>query len=267
MKRTIDRIIRNILGRFGFEVRRKAKTIYDRHTLRGTLEHAKQLGFTPGTVIDVGAAKGTFELYETFPHAKHLLIEPLVENRPYLEKIVKGLKSAEYVIAAAAKEAGAVTLNVHPDFDGSSIYLEDEAGDVNGIPRTVQAVTLDALYHEYGLHGPCLIKLDVQGAELDVLAGATLLLNATEYIVLEVSLFKFFIDGPQFYDVMVFMKERGFVLYDVLGYSYRLLDGAMSQVDLVFVKDNGMFRTHHFYATKEQREAQNKSFHKGTLPA
>jgi hypothetical protein len=59
---------------------------------------------------------------------------------------------------------------------------------------------------------------------------------------------------------MVFMKERGFVLYDMLGYSYRLLDGAMSQVDLVFVKENGMFRKNHSYATREQREAQNKMF-------
>ena len=56
------------------------------------------------------------------------------------------------------------------------------------------------------------------------------------------------------------MKERGFVLYDVLGYSYRLLDGAMSQVDLVFVQENGMFRKYHFYASKEQREAQNRLF-------
>ena len=122
------------------------------------------------------------------------------------------------------------------------------------------AITLDGLCRERDLQGPFLIKVDVQGAELDALEGATQILEHTEYIILEVSLFKFFINGPQFYDVIVFMKERGFVVYDMLGYNYRLLDGAMSQADLVFVKEKGMFRKYHFYATREQRVNQNRSF-------
>jgi FkbM family methyltransferase len=259
MKKLINTMLQGIFGRFGFELRRKDSSGI-RHTLRGALEHVKRLGFAPAAVIDVGAAKGTFELYETFPNAKHVLIEPLEENTPNLMKIVESLKNAEFVIAAATKEAGTVTFNVHPDLDGSSLYLESEDSNVNGVPRTVPAITLDGLCKERGLQGPLLIKVDVQGAELDVLAGAAQALQDTEYVILETSLFKFFVEGPQFYDVIVFMKERGFVLYDMLGYSYRLLDGAMSQVDLVFVKENGMFRKYHFYATKDQREAQNRSF-------
>ena len=259
MKTPFYSIIKYFFEHLGLEVRKKDLRAV-RHTLRGTLEHAKELGFNPHTVIDVGVARGTFELYETFPDARHLLIEPLEENRPYLEKIVNGLKNAEYVIAAATKEAGTVTFNVHPDFDGSSLYLESEDSDVNGVPRTVPAITLDDLGEEHNVHGPILIKIDVQGAELDVLDGAIQLLHAAEYIILEASLFKFFVHGPELYDAMVFMKERGFVLYDMLGYSYRLSDGAMSQVDLVFVRENGMFRKNHSYATRGQREAQNKMF-------
>jgi FkbM family methyltransferase len=257
MKNRLRSITKTVLDHFSLEIRRKNPTVA-RPTLRGTLEHAKKLGFNPQSVIDVGAATGTFALYETFPEARHLLIEPLEENRAHLEKVVAGLKNAEYIIAAATKETGTVTFNVHADFDGSSLYSECEDTDVNGVPRTVPAVMLDNLYEDRRLQGPVLIKIDVQGAELDVLRGASKLLDITEYVVLETSLFCFFVGGPQFYDVVSFMKERGFVVYDILEYSYRLLDGAMSQVDLVFVKEDGFFRKHHFYATKEQREAQNK---------
>ena len=44
-----------------------------RNTMSGSLLIAKNSGFEPKTVIDVGAALGTFNLYETFPEARHLL--------------------------------------------------------------------------------------------------------------------------------------------------------------------------------------------------
>jgi FkbM family methyltransferase len=216
-----------------------------RNSLRGTLEHAKKLGFNPKTVFDVGTARGTNALYEAFPNAHHVLIEPLEENRACLVALAGTLKSAECIIAAAAKESGTVDFNVHPDFDGSSLYYECEDSNVNGTLRNVPAITLDDIWRERRLLNPCLVKIDVQGAELDVLTGATEVMNNTEYIILKVSLFNLFKDAPQFSDVIRFMSNRNFVLYDVLDYFYRPFDGAMSQFDMVFVKENGMFRIHH----------------------
>jgi len=257
-KRTIRRLLNSILGPLGLEIRRVRHG--DRDTMRGTLEQAKRLGFQPKTVIDVGAATGTFELYEAFPKSRHILIEPLEENTPWLNTVVSRLENAECIIAAATERSGTVTINVHPDLDGSSLYLECEDSNVNGVPRVVPAITLDGVCDKRELRGPYLIKVDVQGAELDVLAGASQVLKHTEYVILEVCLFEFFRGGPQLHDIVTFMKERGFVVYDILGHKYRPLDGAMSQVDVAFVKESGQFRKHHFYATREQREAQNERF-------
>jgi hypothetical protein len=99
----------------------------------------------------------------------------------------------------------------------------------------------------------------VQGAELDVLAGASEMLKATEYVLLEVSFFQFFENGPQLHDVVAFMKSRGFVAYDVFGFQYRPLDNALSQADLAFVRERGSFRQHHYYATRSQREQQDRA--------
>ncbi len=65
---------------------------------------------------------------------------------------------------------------------------------------------------------------------------------------------EFLIGGPQLYDVVKFMKERGFVVYDIMDYGYRPLDGAMSQVDMAFVKESGRFRKDRSFATEAQRE-------------
>ncbi len=85
-----------------------------RNSMRGSLIKLKELGFEPRTVIDVGACLGSFELYDTFPESRHILIEPVAENAPYLAKVCNQYKDASYIIAAATKEPATVTISVSP---------------------------------------------------------------------------------------------------------------------------------------------------------
>jgi len=236
-----------------------------RETLPGVLNQAAKAGIKPATVIDVGAAYGTFYTCckSVYPEASYLLLEALEEYRPHLAAAVNNNSRTEIVYAAAARESGTITFNVHPDLVGSSLYLENEDSDVNGVPRQIPSVAIDELVASRGLEGPYLVKIDVQGAELDVMAGALKTLERTEYIILEVSFFKFFCNGPEFKEIFTFMDEQGFVVYDLMGPMYRLLDDALSQIDVCFVKKESAVREHHFYATREQREMQNKLFNPG----
>jgi FkbM family methyltransferase len=242
---------------FGLEVRRG---LIGRSSFAGALQQIKDLGFTPATVIDVGASTGTFTVscHGVFPEARYLLIEPLEENRPALKLITKKIPGAEYVMAVADARSGERILNVHCDLVGSSLYQEKEA-NLDGTPRNVPAVTIDDICKKRGARAPYLIKIDVQGAELNVLAGAKKILDKTEYLILEVSLFQFVKGGPEFFDVVAFMKSREFVAYDMFGYHYRPLDGAMAQIDIAFVKDRSRFRNFHVYTTPLQREKLTKS--------
>ena len=250
--------MRKLFNTMGIEVHRRNS----RSTLLGVLRAAKNAGLAPGTVIDVGAAYGSFALQcrRVFPDAMFICIEPLQEYEPLLEKVTKSIPNAEYILAAAASGPKEVTINVHPDLLGSSLYLEAEDSNVNGVPRTVPAIVLDGLTKDKRIKAPFLINIDVQGAELDVLLGVEATLGSTEYIILEVSFFEFFKGGPQFWDVVNFMKSKGFVAYDIWGLQYRPLDNGLSQADIAFVKETGLFRKNHSYATAGQREDQNKRF-------
>lgn len=262
MKKCIQHIARLL----GYEIRRRAGGASigqgaERASLAGSLEQVRQAGIVPATVIDVGAAIGSFTrtCWEVFPEAQYLLVEPLDEYMPSLRKVVHEIPRATYEIAVAAAIEQPVTINVHHDLVGSSLYCEVEKGtDVNGVQRKVRAVTLDRLVFERSAPPPYLIKIDVQGAELDVLAGGEATLKRAEVVILEVSLFQFFEQGPVFCDVVAYMKSKGFVPYDIQGLQYRPLDRALSQADITFVRENGRLRQFHYYATPEQRQEQNR---------
>jgi FkbM family methyltransferase len=255
MNRPLKKLIKDFLKFFGYDILERGKI---RLSLANFVEHVSRLGFTPETVIDVGAANGTFELYEGFPHATHLLIEPLKEFEKDLKEFSLQFKT-ELVVAAADEKPGTIILNVHPVLTGSSIFKEIEGSDVDGTPREVKAVTIDELCREKHLKGPYLIKVDVQGGEIRVLNGARHVLIDTEVIILEVHLFQFFIRGPQFYDIVNYMRDKNFCVYDIFGHHYRPLDGALASVDIAFVKEDGHFRKSHHWASPEQRESITKS--------
>ena len=248
---------KKVFAAFGLEIRKKRAGEAGppvRASMAGALRQLVSLGLRPKTVIDVGVAYGTTELYEGVPEAQFLLIEPVAEFEPFLRKICEKY-NGQYVLAAAGETPGTAPLNVHTDPDCSSFLREVEGALVDGVPREVPVVTIDSVCAERGLAGPYLVKVDVQGAELQVLAGAQRTLAETEVVILEVTLFGTMIGGPQIYDVISRMKEWGFVAYDVFGFLYRPLDNALCQVDILFVQESGRFRQTHIYATPEQRQA------------
>jgi FkbM family methyltransferase len=255
MLRIAKEAAKKLFHAFGLDIRKNRPAETERASMRGALRQLKSLGFAPHTVIDVGVAYETADLYREFPNARILLIEPQAEFEPCLQQICRQYK-AEYVLAAAGAEAGTATFNVHEDqLNSSSLLKEVEGGSVDGVPRKVKVVTIDEVCAEKKMEGPYFLKLDVQGAELQVLAGAQKTLQETEAVHLEATFFGTLIGGPQVYDVVQRMKELGFVVYDIGNFFYRPLDNALAQADLVFVREYGRFRESHAFATPKQRRA------------
>ena len=249
VKRVILRVCNAIIRRLSNE---NNSSINERkNSMEDALAHVKKYGFEPVTVIDVGAADGTPSLYDTFPDAYHFALEPLQENEAALEKW-KNKYRLDYVITAAGSTEGKIKFNVHTDHLAGSSLLKEQTPEFDGVEREVPIQTLDKLCKDRNLKGPFLLKIDTQGSELEVLKGASEVLKDTEYIVLEMSFFEFYKGQPIIEDIIIFLKEKGFTLYDIGEIFYRPLDNACGQTDMAFVKRNGRFRTSNEYASLKQ---------------
>ena len=111
--------------------------------------------------------------------------------------------------------------------------------------------TLDALVRKMKLPFPELIKLDLQGAELQALAGASECLAHAQAVMLELSFIPLQKNWPLIGDVIPFMKERGFICYDIAGLWHRPLDGALAQGDFVFLNQNNKLRADSRWSDKD----------------
>lgn len=241
-------ILRNTLDSLGYEVKRKnVRDMFAvRHRFDEALYHLKEVGFYPDLIIDVGAADGTPPLQKHFPDSYFFWIEPLQEFEPALKKLQHHL-NGNYLIAAVGKEESRMVLNVHQDLHGSTMFNEMQGTHADGTQREVPVYTMNRLsgIYNWGRFSKVLLKADVQGFELEVLKGADQFLPAVDVIILEVSLFKFLKNSPDFAEVVDYMKNIGYVVYDIVGGINRPLDFSLGQIDLVFVKENGYLRQTH----------------------
>jgi hypothetical protein len=86
------------------------------------------------------------------------------------------------------------------------------------------------------------IKMDVQGYELEVLQGGARTLAGAQAVLIELSLIEINEGAPLLHDALSFMKAAGFVTYDILELHRRPLDGAMNQIDVLFVREDSPLR-------------------------
>jgi FkbM family methyltransferase len=261
VKARLIEAVRGALRARGIEVRRTGGAGGGpRRTLPVGLAHLKHLGIAPRTIVDVGVARGTPELYAAFPGVPLLLVEPLREHEGDLQRIVAGRPGSRYALAAGGPEPGELEIAVHRVTACSSVLGDRDPGGEPAQRRTVPVVAVDDLVAEHALAAPFLVKVDVEGAELHVLEGARATLAGTDVVLLEVSFFALVPGGAQIADVIAWMAEAGFSAYDLYSGHTRPLDGALAQVDIAFVRTDGPLRADHRYATPEQADALYRSW-------
>jgi FkbM family methyltransferase len=102
----------------------------------------------------------------------------------------------------------------------SESYIERFAGNSELIKlasiEEVDTTTLDAFCQSEGISEIDFIQLDVQGAELQVLEGASWILeHSTLAIVTEVEFTELYVNQPLFSDIDVYLRNQGFTLFDL----------------------------------------------------
>lgn len=188
------------------------------------------------TVLDVGAAEGTMLMYfrdtGLFQQAKHVFIDCMVENEALYQKIGTAFDS-DYVIGAMGEKTGTVDIRLD-----RSPYLTQRADHVQtgfetlGV-RQVPSYRLDQLAQERGWKSPFLLRMDVQGAEQFVLAGADGLVPDMPMVTIEIS---FFAAPDSTAQVWAWLERHGYVPYAVINPDFSSLVHRMTSIYLIGVK-------------------------------
>ena len=97
---------------------------------------------------------------------------------------------------------------------GSS--LMPERSDVPRVKRRHTTQTLDAIAP---VGSDLFVKIDAQGAELEILAGGEQTLERAALVQLEVAVADYNEGAPTMAEVLRFMDERGFAVIDVAGHT------------------------------------------------
>lgn len=215
----------------------------------GGLSRLRDAGFSPTGILDVGAYEGGFArtARQIWPDAYILMIDALSEKSPMLAQTCRDLSNADHTIALlGARDMPAASFFVvdtdrRPDLikSGSSKFREN-----TGFPmqeRQLPQDTLDRVVSDYD-YGRSFqfLKLDVQGAELEVLRGFAHHLPSIEVILMELSLVEYNQGAPLIDTVLRELSGMDFVLYDIIDkHRHR---GGLWQLDGLFVRARSQFR-------------------------
>jgi len=193
----------------------------------------------PDGIIDVGAYHGAWTqmVRRIFTGVPVLMVEAQQRKAARLEALCSELGNVSFTSAVLGAEAGKEVTFFEME-TGSSYFPER-----SNAPRTSTTYvtrTLDDVAE--ALRGSLFLKIDVQGAELEVLAGGTGTLKRCEVVQLEVPVVTYNEGAPSLLDVIRYMDERDFVPVDVSGFS-RPNGVDLVQMDLLFVKRSSSLRT------------------------
>jgi hypothetical protein len=199
------------------------------------LSHRKRLTFLRSSgvelrrVLDLGAFEGkwTMLLKKVYPEAKVLMVDANTDKGPFLRPL------------------GDFRIAVLGEVDGREVdyfrCLDGDAGSGNGIyPENTgytfgaekrRCVTLSTLLGSD--EGYDLIKMDIQGAELDVIRGGLPIIRNSRFLLLELQTHDYNLGAPHLEEVVAFLHGEGFGVVDIVDLMYS--GDKLIQADFLFL--------------------------------
>lgn len=208
----------------------------------------KKQGLIPESIIDVGANVGQFAVASAkiFPASRIYSFEPNPPCAAQLKNNVARFENVRTFGLALGEKEGEVEFHVNSHSHSSSI-LPLAASHLDAFPDArehsqirVEVSTLDRIFANIELKSPVLLKLDVQGYELQVLEGGRDLLARVDHVLLEASFKPMYQGEAVFMAIERKMREFGFEFLRPVGFLRAPDTGEFLQMDALFQRRAGL---------------------------
>lgn len=193
--------------------------------------------FEPESILDIGANTGQFyrEIYQVFPNAYYFLIEGNDGCDIPLKSIgvdysISMLSDCEKIVNYYIRDGEPLCTGNSIYKENTSFYDEDKIIVVQKNTKTLPQIVGNKLFD--------LIKIDVQGSELDIIRGGLNVVKLAKGILMEVSLVEFNQGAPTKLEVLDFMKKIGFEPFEVVANINHPIYHTLIQEDILFLNMN-----------------------------
>ena len=193
--------------------------------------------FTPNSVLDIGANVGQFynEIKQIFPNSYYYLIEGNEKCEVALQSL--GVDYSISLLSNEVKEVKFYTRINEERCTGNSIYREktpffsdDEIEVKIKTTTTLEKILKDKQFD--------LIKIDVQGSEIDIINGGIEIIKNSKGVLMEVSLVEYNEDAPTKEFVYDFMEKLNFYPAEIVGDINHPITYQLIQQDILFIKNS-----------------------------
>lgn len=231
----IKSILKSLFNILGVEVTKRRLHYQNENMTAGIKRHAHRNLPDITTVIDAGAAQGTWSMAALafWANANYVLFEPLLERKGELEQLVSEHKNFSLVQAAVGRDPGSIFFSVSSDLDGSAVTTDTSTENPN--VREVRCTSIQHEIKRLGLPGPYVVKLDTHGYEVPIIEGCSMILDQVALFIIECYGFQITKDSLLFWEMCSFMEKKGFRLIDVVDIIRRDKDKAFWQCDAFFI--------------------------------
>ena len=192
------------------------------------------------TLIDIGAHDGLY----AYNAARYFALDQVILVEPLPEKAEKlcGLKlpGMRVIPAAVSDYCGKISFAIVATTQASSIKkINSQIGALYGLDMSesgsidVPVTTLDQIFLDENLSSIDLVKIDVQGAERELLAGAANCLSKIRLVQIEMLFADHYADSAKFCQLHQTLSAAGFKLLRLIDFVHSS-DGALLQCDAVY---------------------------------
>lgn len=194
-------------------------------------------------IVDGGAYTGDFsrKVASAFPSSKIEAFEPAGETYQELQREIAAWPQVRAHKLALGTESDIRSFHNNASTKTSSLRRSTAAGEkyfadlvTQSGQEEVSVVPLGEFCQKHGIDCLDIIKLDLQGNEMDALRGAGELVDTAKIIFVEVQFLQVYEGAALFSDLEIFLRSKGLDLYQFYDLVRSPIDGRLVYGDALF---------------------------------